>query len=73
MQAIPSHTSVRSQNLVVEAAFEVCNQIGGIYTVLRSKAPTMVQRLGDRYCCLGPYTNQISPLEFERFPAEGPF
>lgn len=48
-----------------EVSWEACRQVGGIYTVLRSRAPTMVQRWGDRYCLLGPYDPEASALEFE--------
>jgi glycogen(starch) synthase len=44
---------VRSE-LLLECAWEVCNQIGGIYTVIRSKVPAMIERWGDNYCLLGP-------------------
>jgi len=30
--------------LLAEIGWEVCNPVGGIYQVLRSKAPTMVNR-----------------------------
>jgi len=32
-----------------EVSWEVCNQVGGIYQVIRSKAPLMTQRWGDQY------------------------
>ncbi|MBL8990355.1 MAG: hypothetical protein JNJ48_02110, partial [Phycisphaerae bacterium] len=41
--------------ILLEFAWEVCNQVGGIYQVVRSKAPTMVERWGERYCMVGPY------------------
>ncbi len=53
------------QPILFEIAWEVCRKVGGIYTVLRSKAPTMVERWGDRYCVVGPYDNHSSALEFE--------
>ncbi|MBC6612649.1 glycosyltransferase [Hymenobacter sp. BT507] len=53
--------------LLVEAAWEVCNQVGGIYTVIRSKVPAAVQGWGDRYCLLGPYFAQQAQSEFEPF------
>ena len=31
-----------------EVAWEVCNQVGGIYQVLRSKTPLMVERWRER-------------------------
>jgi len=37
-----------------EVSWEVCNKVGGIYTVVTSKARTLTERLGDRYLTLGP-------------------
>ncbi len=51
--------------LLVESAWEVCNQVGGIYTVLRSKVPAAVQKWGSRYLLLGPYVRQHALAEFE--------
>ncbi len=51
--------------LVTEIAWEACNQVGGIYTVLRSKVPTMVGKFGDNYCLVGPYVPQSVATEFE--------
>lgn len=50
---------------VLEVAWEVCNQLGGIYQVIRSKAPLMVQAYGDRYFLVGPYEPAKAALEFE--------
>ena len=30
--------------LLVETAWEVCNQVGGIYTVVRSKVPEIIDK-----------------------------
>ena len=54
--------------LLVEAAWEVCNQVGGIYTVLRSKVPSMVSRWGADYCLVGPYDANTAAVEFEPAP-----
>ncbi|MDX1907672.1 MAG: glycogen/starch synthase [Bacteroidia bacterium] len=45
----------KKESLLVEIAWEVANQVGGIYTVIRSKVPSMLDKWGDRYCLLGPY------------------
>ncbi len=37
-----------------EVSWEVCNKVGGIHTVIGSKAGTMVKSLQDRYICVGP-------------------
>ncbi len=54
--------------LLFEVAWEVCSQLGGIYTVLRSKAQAMVQTWGDRYVLVGPRHADTSTLEFEPGP-----
>jgi len=60
--------------LVTEIAWEACNQVGGIYTVLRSKVPTMVNKFGDNYCLIGPYIHANVATEFEEIKeTEGPF
>jgi glycogen(starch) synthase len=51
--------------VLFEVAWEVCNQIGGIYTVLRSKAPSMVERWRRHYCAVGPWVPDKAALEFE--------
>ena len=51
--------------LLAEVSWEVCQQVGGIYTVLRSKVPAMVKSWGRRYCLVGPWNPQLSPAEFE--------
>ena len=65
--------SRRADPLLLEIAWEACNQLGGIYTVLRSKAPTMVDRWGGRYCLIGPYNHATASVEFEPAPLAGPF
>ncbi len=47
--------------MLFEVAWEVCNQVGGIYTVIRSKVPSVVDKWGnDNYCLVGPYVdNQV--------------
>ena len=58
-------------SLLFEIAWEVCWQLGGIYTVLRTKAKAMLDRWGDRYCLIGPYNPATAALEFEEQPTEG--
>ena len=57
--------------LLFEIGWEVCWQLGGIYTVLRSKAQTMQRRWDDRYFMIGPYNPTTAALEFEERPTEG--
>mgnify|MGYP001088278559 CR=1 FL=1 len=37
-----------------EVGWEVCNKVGGIYTVISTKASLVQQQLGDRYILIGP-------------------
>jgi glycogen(starch) synthase len=62
----------RDEPLLMEIAWEVCNQVGGIYTVLRSKVPSMISRWGNRYCLVGPYNPKTAEVEFEPSPLAGP-
>jgi glycogen(starch) synthase len=53
------------QPLLLEIAWEVCNQVGGIYTVIRSKAPAMVTLYQNNYCMIGPYLSKNIQAELE--------
>ncbi len=64
-------TNQPSDAFLFEVAWEVCNQVGGIYQVLRSKAPLMTERWRDQYCLIGPYIEGKAQLEFEAAPAPG--
>lgn len=52
-------------NLLIECAWEVCNQVGGIYTVIRSKISALIEQWGDNYCLLGPSVNPNINAEFD--------
>ncbi len=54
-----------ANELLIEVAWEVCNQVGGIYTVIRSKAPAMIQNHGTNFCLIGPYLNKNIQAELE--------
>jgi glycogen synthase len=59
------------QPLLFEIGWEVCWQLGGIYTVLRSKIPAMLDRWGERYFLIGPYNPQTAAAEFEEQATDG--
>ena len=40
--------------ILFETSWEVCNKVGGIYTVLSSKAKVLSERLGDKMIFIGP-------------------
>lgn len=70
----PDHvvTADTTGPLIFEASWEVCSQAGGIYTVLRSKAPAAVRRWGDGYWTVGPYRESSARIEFEPHRVDGP-
>ena len=57
--------SFATEPMLFEVAWEVCQQVGGIYTVIRSKIPGMIERWGRRYCLIGPYNPDTAQAEFE--------
>ncbi|CAJ0579399.1 unnamed protein product, partial [Mesorhabditis spiculigera] len=63
-------TARREGRFVFECAWEVANKVGGIYTVIRSKAPISVDELGDQYCLLGPQKHDRWRLEVEPLEPE---
>ncbi|PZR37749.1 MAG: glycogen synthase [Azospira oryzae] len=65
---MPKRSAIKStvaNELLIEVAWEVCNQVGGIYTVIRSKAPAMIQHHGTNFCLIGPYLNKNIQAELE--------
>lgn len=42
-------------DVVFEASWEVCNKVGGIYTVVKSKIRPMQEQYGDNYFLVGPF------------------
>lgn len=48
------------------------NVVGGIYTVLKSKAPVTCHEYGDRYTMIGPLSYKTAPLEVETLEPDTP-
>ena len=46
--------SQRYSDYLFETSWEICNKVGGIYTVLSTKAATVVNSYHDHYICIGP-------------------
>ncbi|MBN2715203.1 MAG: alpha-glucan family phosphorylase [Deltaproteobacteria bacterium] len=46
-----------------EVSWEVCNMVGGIHTVLRSKASQAINDYGDKYFLLGPLLDKTMDFE----------
>ncbi len=53
-----------SAEYLYEVSWEVCNKVGGIHTVLKSKAAVMKQRYR-HYTLIGPYFEKKAALELE--------
>jgi glycogen synthase len=71
--AVPAPANyVPIQPMLFEVAWEVCWQLGGIYTVIRSKAPQMTRIWGERYCLIGPYNSDTAAVELEETQPSGP-
>jgi phosphorylase/glycogen(starch) synthase len=49
-----SKKSALKADYLFEVSWEVCNKVGGIYTVLSTKVPLLVEEFGNRYITLGP-------------------
>jgi glycogen(starch) synthase len=49
-----------------EVAWEVCNQVGGIHTVIKSKVPSILEHWQkDKYLLIGPYFEHQAAAAFE--------
>ena len=46
---------MNKQDFLFEVSWEVCNKVGGIYTVLRTKLKQVVKNFGDNYILIGPW------------------
>src|SRR5680860_13679 len=55
-------------DMVFEVSWEVCNKVGGIFTVLSSKARHMQKRYKHSYCLVGPYFADSSRAIFKEEP-----
>lgn len=58
-------TAEAENKWVFEVSWEVVNKVGGIYTVIRSKAGVSVEELGDQYCLIGPCNEALVRTEVE--------
>ncbi|WP_281615880.1 glycosyltransferase [Flammeovirga sp. SubArs3] len=61
---MPKNIHLKDNPVLIEGAWEVCNQVGGIYTVIKSKILNVLSTFGDEnYCLIGPYvSNNISAI-----------
>jgi len=56
---------------IFETSWEVCNKVGGIHTVISTKAMTLTEAFGDKLILIGPdlWRDRGSNPEFEEDPA----
>jgi len=63
--AVQQKAPFLTSSLLIEVSWEVCNQVGGIYTVIRSKTPIAISKWGENYCLLGPYISDNIMAELD--------
>ena len=51
-------------DILFEASWEVCNKVGGIYTVVKSKA-SLTKKYYENYFLIGPYFEDKAKADFE--------
>ncbi len=56
---------MKEQKFLFEVSWEVCNKVGGIYTVLQSKLKQTIQDFGDNYILIGPWRGQSGEFKEE--------
>ncbi|MCX6758778.1 MAG: glycogen/starch synthase [Candidatus Nealsonbacteria bacterium] len=65
MDEITKKTIAAEADLVFEISWEVCNKVGGINTVLATKAVQMLKNYGSGYYLIGPYLDSSVKNQFE--------
>lgn len=56
---------INTPDYIFESSWEVCNKVGGIYTVLSTKAKTLQTKLNDKIIFIGPdIWNEALPVDF---------
>ena len=62
--------TTKQADYIFEVSWEVCNKVGGIHTVVSTKAKTLCDKLGSNYILIGPdickddaATNEFEPDE----------
>jgi glycogen phosphorylase/synthase len=59
-----------SPDVIIETSWEVCNKVGGVHTVLKTKANTLVNEMGNNLIMIGPdvYRDSENHPEFIEEP-----
>ncbi|MEA1924846.1 MAG: hypothetical protein U9M95_03160 [Candidatus Altiarchaeota archaeon] len=62
----------KKADYLFEFSWEVCNKVGGIHTVIKSKTPETIKTYHDKYFLVGPYFPDKAVTEFqEKIPPNG--
>ena len=66
---------LRTPDYIFESSWEVCNKVGGIYTVLSTRAKTLQEELHDRIIFIGPdfYDDTQTTPETPQQPKANPY
>jgi glycogen phosphorylase/synthase len=65
-----SDEPARNNTFLFEVSWEVCNKIGGIYTVIHSKIKQVIKYFENRYICIGPLRDKNKHfVEYTDLPA----
>lgn len=59
--------------MLFEVSTEVANRVGGIYSVIKSKAPVTVKEFKSRYCLIGPLNYKSAAIEVEELTPNNVF
>ncbi|PGH00769.1 glycogen [starch] synthase [Helicocarpus griseus UAMH5409] len=59
-------------HVLFEVSTEVANRVGGIYSVLKSKAPVTTAEYGERYTLIGPLNRASAVVEVEELTPPDP-
>lgn len=71
VEGAAANNAIRAADYCLEVSWEVCNKVGGIYTVLSSKAASMKEFYGEGYVAVGPYfANKVRGEFSEKIPPE---
>lgn len=67
----PPKRDIRN-HVLFEVATEVANRVGGIYSVLKSKAQVTTAEYGSKYTLLGPLNRASAAMEVEEIEPKDP-
>lgn len=59
----------KGKDLLFEVSWEVCNKVGGIYTVIVSKVEEVIKEFGNKYILVGPWLERSEGFIEEADPS----